>query len=325
MSEYAGKICPFCKTEIKPEDEVKVCPTCETPHHPGCWQENRGCTTFGCSEQHYEPQGTNISDVCSACEMPLGDGQEFCPKCGTSKGEPPANVCGKCGEQLQDGQEFCPKCGQKAGLALDSAVADRINKANAGVTKKKVVVPIVAAVVVVIVTLIGVFVNNQMQAKKLAEATDAYIADAKSFSTQVLSSAIKLETVGNKMETYWYNHIWENGFFKDGGEYVFTRDITHAVSQAQTKTATELSYAKSHDSDIQKLYNSLKKVPDEKNEDLQELKDAVKALYDEYTEFYNCIVDPTGNYSSWTSDFGNLDSSLLKAYKSLSSLLDDFD
>lgn len=85
MENYIGKICPFCKTEIKEEDAIKVCPACGLPHHEACWEENKGCTTFGCSEQHYEAQGTNPTDVCPNCGTPLGDGQAFCPKCGTPK------------------------------------------------------------------------------------------------------------------------------------------------------------------------------------------------------------------------------------------------
>lgn len=135
MGEYVGKICPFCKTEIKEEDEVKVCPECGIPHHAACWEENKGCTTFGCKEQHYEEQHTNPTDVCAKCGAPLGDGQDFCPKCGTPKNAPKKNVCGKCGAELQEGQEFCPKCGQKADLAVDAGVSSAINQFNAGVQK----------------------------------------------------------------------------------------------------------------------------------------------------------------------------------------------
>lgn len=158
MENYIGKICPFCKTEIKEGDNVKVCPACGIPHHEGCWEENKGCTTFGCSEQHYEAQGTNPTDVCVNCGASLGDGQAFCPKCGTPKGGAKKNVCGKCGAELQEGQEFCPKCGQKAGLAVDAGVNSAINQFNAGVqkkNKKKAVLPIVlGAIAVVVVALI---------------------------------------------------------------------------------------------------------------------------------------------------------------------------
>lgn len=153
MENYIGKVCPFCKTEIKEGDSVKVCPACNIPHHEGCWEENKGCTTFGCSEQHYEAQGTNTTAVCSNCGSTLGDGQEFCPKCGTPKNASKKNVCGKCGTELQDGQEFCPKCGQKAGLSVDAGVNSAISQFNAGVekkNKKKATLPIILGVVAVI-------------------------------------------------------------------------------------------------------------------------------------------------------------------------------
>lgn len=168
MENYIGKVCPFCKTEIKEGDSVKVCPACGIPHHESCWEENHGCTTFGCSEQHYEAQHTNPTDVCQNCGAPLGDGQEFCPKCGTPKNAPKKNVCGKCGAELQDGQEFCPKCGQKAGLSVDAGVSSAINQFNAGVNKtneakkKKPMKMIVAAIVAVAVIAVGALVAPKL-------------------------------------------------------------------------------------------------------------------------------------------------------------------
>ena len=48
MNDYTGKVCPFCKTEFKPNDDIVVCSECDMPHHKDCWIENQGCTTFGC-------------------------------------------------------------------------------------------------------------------------------------------------------------------------------------------------------------------------------------------------------------------------------------
>ena len=31
------------------EDQIVMCGICEMPHHLSCWQENNGCTTFGCT------------------------------------------------------------------------------------------------------------------------------------------------------------------------------------------------------------------------------------------------------------------------------------
>lgn len=49
MENYIGKICPYCKTKIMEGDAVIVCPDCGMPHHAECWQENQGCTVFGCA------------------------------------------------------------------------------------------------------------------------------------------------------------------------------------------------------------------------------------------------------------------------------------
>ena len=54
MNEFIGKNCPFCKTLITQDEDVKVCSACGMPHHQDCWKENKGCTTFGCAEQHLE-------------------------------------------------------------------------------------------------------------------------------------------------------------------------------------------------------------------------------------------------------------------------------
>ncbi|MCL6629134.1 MAG: hypothetical protein K6U00_06005 [Armatimonadetes bacterium] len=48
--DIVGKTCPFCQTSIKPGAQVFVCPACDMPHHTECWNENGGCTTFGCAE-----------------------------------------------------------------------------------------------------------------------------------------------------------------------------------------------------------------------------------------------------------------------------------
>lgn len=46
---YIGKTCPYCKTPLTEGDTVVVCGVCDMPHHLSCWQDNRGCTTFGCT------------------------------------------------------------------------------------------------------------------------------------------------------------------------------------------------------------------------------------------------------------------------------------
>ncbi len=43
------EVCPYCRGPISTEESVTTCEGCGTQHHADCYQENGGCTIFGCS------------------------------------------------------------------------------------------------------------------------------------------------------------------------------------------------------------------------------------------------------------------------------------
>lgn len=51
-------------------------------HHRGCWEENQGCTTFGCPQQHYQASSAPHARFCGVCGTPVKEAQAFCGKCG---------------------------------------------------------------------------------------------------------------------------------------------------------------------------------------------------------------------------------------------------
>lgn len=314
MNEYVGKICPYCKTEIKEGDEVKVCPECGIPHHAACWEENKGCTTFGCKEQHYEEQHTNPTAVCSSCGAPLGDGQAFCPKCGTPKNTPKKNVCGKCGAELQEGQEFCPKCGQKAGLAVEAEVNSAISQFNANVekqTKKSKKIPIVIAAVLILCVGVGMIISNIVGEKNTAEAIAQYKASAADFHANVLSDATLLEDIGNDVVGNWHDYIYDKAF----------SSIESAVLMAQLSHADDISTVEANYDGITAAYKELLTLPEGATSELEEIKDAVKGTYDAYVNFYETVTDVSGNYTSFSEAFHNTDSAMSSAVKKLGNLV----
>ena len=321
MENYIGKICPFCKTEITEADTVKVCPACGIPHHEGCWNENHGCTTFGCSEQHYEAQHTNPTDVCANCGAPLGDGRAFCPKCGTPKAAAPKkNVCGNCGAELEDGQAFCPKCGHKAGVAVDSNVNAAINQFNAGVEKKKKkskALPIVIALVLVVAIAVGAFVSSTMSAKKAEEAKKEYIENVEEFLSLSLTAGSNLEDIADTIQKYWHENIWDDKW----GD-----DINDAILYAMIAKSDEIDQAETYDSQMKDLYSKIKKVPDglaeEDVDDIEELCEAVKDLYNVYTDFYSLATDPSGSYNTYSESNNDTTDDFLSCYRALKNLLD---
>lgn len=99
--DFTGKICPYCKTKFKEDDDVVVCSVCEMPHHKECWIENKACTTFGCTgtivgAEQYSESVCNKT-FCSKCGTAMNEGQKFCSSCGTpagATGEPHFRVAG---------------------------------------------------------------------------------------------------------------------------------------------------------------------------------------------------------------------------------------
>lgn len=102
MNDYTGKICPYCKTAFKPNDEIVVCSECDMPHHKDCWIENQGCTTFGCIGTIKSVD--NDSSSVTAREIEIED---------TQQSGPSVVYCAKCGSPNANTSSFCSKCGNR--------------------------------------------------------------------------------------------------------------------------------------------------------------------------------------------------------------------
>jgi hypothetical protein len=46
---FAGKLCSICQTKIIIGEEVTNCFACQLPFHLECWDENKGCSAYGCT------------------------------------------------------------------------------------------------------------------------------------------------------------------------------------------------------------------------------------------------------------------------------------
>ncbi len=54
-------VCPYCRCPLLPDEAQVVCPSCQTPHHADCYQENGGCTVFGCPQAPSDEPGVRVS------------------------------------------------------------------------------------------------------------------------------------------------------------------------------------------------------------------------------------------------------------------------
>lgn len=48
-SVVLGQLCSICQTEIREAEATTSCDECRLPFHVECWEENLGCSAYGCS------------------------------------------------------------------------------------------------------------------------------------------------------------------------------------------------------------------------------------------------------------------------------------
>src|SRR5262245_57166104 len=55
-------VCPYCRMPFdEPEPPKIFCTACGVPHHEDCYQENGGCTVFGCARAPADDPKLHVS------------------------------------------------------------------------------------------------------------------------------------------------------------------------------------------------------------------------------------------------------------------------
>ena len=111
-SEYKlsnKKTCPYCQSKIKQESDTIYCSDCGTPHHIECWEENGGCTTYGCLKN-------SITEVKEESGMDIGyrtieEVEQIFKE--EKKEAPEETDCKYCGKKIDLNSKYCKHCGNK--------------------------------------------------------------------------------------------------------------------------------------------------------------------------------------------------------------------
>ncbi len=253
-------------------------------------------------------------ETCPSCGAPMAADQAFCTSCGAAKAAPAKRVCSKCGAELAEGQSFCPKCGQKVDIQAQTNVNPAISQFNAGVdtkNKKSKMLPIVIAAVLAVCVALGVVISGVISDKKAEEAMAAYKTAASEFYSAVSSDALLLEDIGSDIVNNWHDYIYDDAY----------TSIESAVLMAQIDHADDISTVKENYDKITSAYKNLLDLPENSTSELEEIKDAVKGAYDAYVDFYETVMDVSGNYRSFSDAFHTTDSTMASAIKKLGNLV----
>ena len=95
-ASIAGKLCSICQTAVIAGEQVVSCPHCALPFHAECWNENQGCSAYGCkgAPRTAKPK-VDVEQTSNAWA-----GEKNCPSCGRKiKGN--ALKCRFCGASFE--------------------------------------------------------------------------------------------------------------------------------------------------------------------------------------------------------------------------------
>ena len=159
-------VCPYCQTNIKNSANIIICPSCKTPHHTECWEENKGCTTFGCEQNpNTNTKGIDVGDeTIESIEKKL-----------TSE-KIKEIPCLNCNALIPENSLYCNYCGfdlknkTNAKEEFDKEFRKRY-KEKARFRKKRLIITSVSVVLIVVLFFASLFaviyrLNNYYKSEK---------------------------------------------------------------------------------------------------------------------------------------------------------------
>ena len=140
----------------------------------------------------------------------------------------------------------------------------------------------------------------------------------------IMTSSEKLEDAGIQFLTVWNNSLFEIQDDETDKFTRVTRDETGAF-YSDFNDALDLLVA---DKDYQRTIRQAEEARSEASELMGKLTNPprryeeayrnIKTLYSDYMAFYNIVVNPSGNYSSYSDKFEQARDKLLEVYYSVS-------
>ena len=255
---------------------------------------------------------------CPNCGTDVSDKAKQCPNCGeTLETQKVVKVCEECGYELDDNVTICPRCGCPV---PESEEQKKRRK------KKKIIISVIAFLIVILAIIViacVVNVTNQKKAEEAAAAAEAarvqevndYASNLELASFTMLTGASTAEEAGTLIHDVWYDTIFDEQN-ADTSKYTSgNSDFNDSLSElfSDEEFQDKISSIKSNQATVNELMQELTNPPAE----YEEAYDTLKNYYDAYLELTNLAISPTGSLQSYTDDFNEADSNVLKYYNAM--------
>ena len=278
---------------------------------------------------------------CPNCGKEISDKAKKCPACGHTFieeeiAEQKAVVCEECGLEIPDDATACPNCGcpieresttEESQETVQKVEVTSVNvPVNKGTVKKVIAIIVAAVVVVVIAVAIALGVNSSNKKKSLSN----YATNYDSAITTILTGASTAERCGNLIKSVWYNTIYEKsdpstdqytrkkGYLGTYGSFYDDFNTSLSLLFLDSSFSSDISSIESNQEKVASLMKQLNNPPEE----YADAYDALKDLYEAYSELTNLATDPSGNLSTYSSNFNAADSKVSTEYNKVKLYMD---
>ena len=262
---------------------------------------------------------------CPECGLEISDKATKCIHCGYVINEEPIveKRCAECGSTITDEMDICPNCGcpiEKTKSEEPQKV--EVTNVKLAVDKKKTraIISVIVLALVVIIAIAGFKFASIKNEKKV------YAENYEKIVNLMLSGASDAESACGLIHDVWTNTIYEeedsetDKYTKDSnGNFYDDFNTSLTMLMISDSFTSDINDIKENQEQVQKLMKDMKNPPDE----YKDAYDTLKDFYDAYTKLVGLATDPSGNLSSYTSNFNDADNETLNAYKATLLYIED--
>ena len=267
---------------------------------------------------------------CTECEKDISDKAKKCPYCGKTFFEEVPVVkeitCSECRTVLSESDEVCQNCGcpveKKTNSPKEKLQEVQISSVKVGSKTKKIIVALVIALALCAVGGIGYKVYSNQKAE---ENYNTYIDNLGKAQEVMLTGGSDAESLCNLTIAVWNNAIYED---KDTETDKYTRPDGYFVSDfntalanlfADSDTQSTVSNIEANQDTVKQIMKKLQDVP----EGLDKCYETISDLNSSYNKLTDLAVNPTGNYSGFSSNKTTTVSEFMSNYDKLDTQIPD--
>lgn len=197
--------------------------------------------------------------------------------------------CPECGKEISDTIKKCPNCGYKNKKKLN---------------KKKIVIICIISLVLLIggcISIITIKNNNTKQQEKLVQEYDSLIVET---GAKIYVNGVLAQYYSSGIADSWYDCIKSK----------YCSDFNTRIKNYMSQNEKGLTTLKDNKAEIEKNMQKLKSVP---TNDYQDAYEKIVEFYGYYSKLVDCATNPSGNYTTYISNYNNYSSDFKSAYNQL--------